>query len=279
MNNKENIKYFLMDLDNTFLKEDKTVPKENLRALAKLKNMGIKVILCSGRSNMSLDVYAEKLGLNYKNNYIIAYNGCRIYEADTKKVLYEELLDKNTAISISNIVTKLIENTLCYYNGNLYSETENFITKRYAQRSSIKLNIVEKLSDVMRGDIQKIIMIDSHEKLINAYKKVTELLGDNIPAQMFFSSHDLFEFSAKGKTKGTALIKLSQILNEPLYRFAAIGDNENDADMIQYAGIGIAVANAVESCKLNADFVTEQDCNNGGFAYGAEYVISANRGK
>lgn len=269
-----------MDLDNTFLRGDKSIPKENITALKKAKNAGINVIISSGRSNMSLDIYAKELGLDYEGNYIIAYNGCRIYEAKSKRVISEELLDSKTAIDISNIVTKIIPNTLCYCSSKLYTESITEITKRYAKNSSLILNKVLRLGDTMQEQVQKIIMIGRHEDLYNAYLKVINELGEDIPAEMYFSSNDLFEFSAKGKNKGTGLLKLAEILNEPLSAFAAIGDNQNDIEMIDYAGMGLAVANAVEGCKKAACYTTKADCDSGGFAEAVDYVLDpANRGK
>ncbi len=275
------IKYLLMDLDNTFLRGDKSIPEENIKALEMMKENGIKVIISSGRSNMSLDIYAEKLGLNYEGNYIVAYNGCRIYEAKSKKVLTEYLLDHKIAAEISDIVTKMIPNTLCYSDSKLYTENITEITKRYAYNSSLKLYRVEDLKSVMTEDVvQKIIMIGEHEKLYGAYEEVVNKLGKDINAEMFYSSVDLFEFEAKSKNKGTSLLELAEILNEPVSSFASIGDNQNDIEMIEYAGLGMAVANAVEGCKKAASYITKADCDHGGFAEACNYVInSANRGK
>ncbi|MCD7904692.1 MAG: Cof-type HAD-IIB family hydrolase [Clostridiales bacterium] len=275
------IKYLAMDLDNTFLRADKSIPEENIDALKKMKDIGIKVVLSSGRSNMSLDIYAERLGLDYEGNYIIAYNGCRIYEAESKKVLRKYLLDNKIATEISGIVTKIIPNTLCYSGSRLYTENITEITKRYAKNSSLKLNPVDDLRSVMKEDaVQKIIMIGEHEKLYGAYEAVVNKFGEDINAEMFYSSDDLFEFEAKGKNKGTALLELAEILGESPEVFASIGDNQNDIEMIEYAGLGMAVANAVEGCKRVAEYVTKADCEKGGFAEACEYVIkSANRGK
>lgn len=262
------------------MRVDKSIPEENLKALEEAKKAGIKVIISSGRSNMSLDIFAEKLGLDYDGNYIIAYNGCRIYEAKSKKVLTENLLDGKTARAVAGIVCPIVANTLCYADSRLYTENITEVTKRYAFNSSLVLNKVRDLREVMKGDIQKIIMIGEHKKLFEAYEEVVKQLGNNIKAETYFSSVDLFEFAAKGKNKGTAISELAEILGEPLSVFAAIGDNQNDIEMIETAGVGIAMENAIEECKIKADYVTSLDCDNGGFAEGLMYVIkSANRGK
>ncbi|MCD7777750.1 MAG: Cof-type HAD-IIB family hydrolase [Clostridiales bacterium] len=267
------IKYLVMDLDNTFLRADKSIPEENITALKMLKEKGIKVIISSGRSNMSLDIYAEKLGLDYEGNYIIAHNGCRIYEAKSKKVLREYLLDNDTAAKISDIVTEIVPNTLCYSNSRLYTENITEVTKRYAKNSSLVLNRVDSLKSIIEGDVQKIIMIGEHETLYGAYRQVVEKLGSEIDAEMFYSSNDLFEFEAKGKNKGTALLELAEILNEPVEVFAAVGDNQNDIEMIAYAGLGMTVANGVEGCKKAAKYITKADCENAGFAEACNYVL------
>ncbi len=277
---EETVKYMLMDLDNTFLAPDKSIPEENIEALRLAKENGMKVILASGRSNMSLDVYAKRLGLDYEGNYIIAYNGCRIYEAKSKAVISENLLDNKTACHICRIVALEAENTLLYKDSRLYTQNITDITKRYAKNSSLELNQAESLADIAaEGEIQKIIMIGEHDRLFDVYKTVCESLDQSIDAEMFFSSEDLFEFSAKGKSKGTALVELAEYLGEPMTAFAAIGDNQNDVEMIAKAGFGIAVGNAVEECKKAARYVTVRDCAGGGFAEAVLCIISANRGK
>ncbi len=276
---KEAFKYLLTDLDNTFLAPDKSIPKENTKALELAAKEGIRVILSSGRSNMSLDIYAKRLGLDYDKNYIIAYNGCRIYEAKSKRVISENLLDNKTAAGICRLVTDKAENTLCYKDSTLYTQNITDITKRYAKNSSLELNRVDSLAEIAgEGKIQKIIMIGEHGRLYNIGEAVRRALPD-INAEMFFSSEDLFEFSAKGKNKGTALIELADFLNEPVSAFAAVGDNQNDIEMIENAGFGIAVANAAAECKNAARFVTSRDCAGGGFAEAVLCIISANRGK
>lgn len=270
---KMKIKYLLADLDNTFLRRDKSIPKENMDALERAKKSGIKVIISSGRSNMSLDLYAKQLGLDYEGNYIIAYNGCLIYEAASKKVLCEELLDTETAKKISDIVTKIIPDTLCYCDSRLYTENITNVTERYAKNSSLILNHTDKLSGTMKNKVQKIIMIGRHEDLYGAYEEVIKKLGANVKAEMYYSSNDLFEFASKGKNKGTGLVRLAEILNEPLSHFAAVGDNQNDIEMIEYAGVGIAVSNAESGCKNAADYITEKSCDEGGFAEAVDYLL------
>ena len=103
-------------------------------------------------------------------------------------------------------------------------------------------------------DMIKMMMIDEPEILDHA---ITQLPLDFKEQYTIVKSAPFYlEILHKGANKGIALAKLAEHLNIKQAEVMAIGDNENDMAMLEYAGIGVAMQNAVEKTKAVADYVT-----------------------
>ena len=81
-------KIIFCDLDGTLLKDDKTLPEENAKAISYALSKGVEFVLCSGRSNMSLDVLNEQLGLVKENNYTVAFKAVQYMKMYLKRNWY-----------------------------------------------------------------------------------------------------------------------------------------------------------------------------------------------
>ena len=86
------------------------------------------------------------------------------------------------------------------------------------------------------------------------------------------SKPDFLEITDRSATKGRALQFLAEMHRIPREQVAAIGDSYNDLDMLQYAGIGVAVANARQEIKEAASIVTESNLNNGVAVFINDYL-------
>lgn len=255
-------KLIATDLDNTFLKSDKSIPEENRQAIKLLSEKGVYITLCSGRSSMSLQNFARRLSLNNKDNYFIAFNGSRIFNTFTKDVVYDRLFNKDLAKIIVEHANNHPIDCLVYYNDELYVQEINEAVKVYARISELKLNKVDSLTDFLKNDISKIILKAPNKILLDfrdEMKKLPEFKDINI----FFSDSYLLEFTHSGVDKGSGMMKLCEILDIKREEVIAIGDSYNDIPMIKEAGMGIVVNNADDEIKKYADYVTQKTNNDG----------------
>jgi hydroxymethylpyrimidine pyrophosphatase-like HAD family hydrolase len=112
-----------------------------------------------------------------------------------------------------------------------------------------------------------------HEYLRSIAAELTDITGD---MDVSYSSNRYLEFNKKGVNKGAGLLRLADLLGVDHKDTIAIGDNYNDLAMIKAAGLGVGVANTIESMKPECDVITERDCDHGAVAEVIEkYVFNA----
>ena len=107
----------------------------------------------------------------------------------------------------------------------------------------------------------KLLVIDNQDRIREMFAYFKELFGRNL--QISFSRPEYLEFTNAEATKGNALAVLGQMLDISREEIIAIGDSHNDISMIEYAGLGIAMGNAIDELKHHADYVTKGNDENG----------------
>lgn len=264
---KENKMYKIIfcDLDGTLLDDNRNVSDTNKNAIKKAIEKGCKFVICSGRSNMSIDHFNKIFDFDKIKNYAVAFNGAYIYETNTKEKLVEHLVPSNCAIKAINMCRKFDVDVMVYKNEMLYFDTPTNRTATYAKRNMVNTTTVDDLIDVASEPVSKVIIIGDNEEL----KKVeNEVMTTNIKNEMttFFSADILYEFNPIGIDKGTGLKELSKILNINIEETIAIGDNYNDLSMIKAAGLGVCCVNGENGVKNFADYITKADNNQGAVA-------------
>jgi hydroxymethylpyrimidine pyrophosphatase-like HAD family hydrolase len=111
-----------------------------------------------------------------------------------------------------------------------------------------------------------------HEYLRSIAAELTDITDD---MDVSYSSNRYLEFNKKGVNKGAGLLRLADLLGIDHKDTIAIGDNYNDLAMIKAAGLGVGVANTIESMKPECDVITERDCDHGAVAEVIEKYVFA----
>jgi len=141
-----------------------------------------------------------------------------------------------------------------YINDRLYAFQDNDKVQSYAALSGIPYTIAADPSRLPEGHHTKLIIIDEPEELDRLAPEVRELAGPDMHVTK--SKATFLEVFHKEGTKGDALRFLAAHYGIPMEQTVAIGDAWNDLEMIQAAGLGVAMANAVPALKKVADYVT-----------------------
>lgn len=260
LSRQNNYKMVVMDMDYTLLNKNKEVSPGNKEALAEAAKKGVHLVVATGRIYSSARFYTRLLGINTP---IIASNGAIIKEDATNKIMFQSIL-------LDEVALKMIR--LCKENGlycHLYSQdtvyTEKIIniSQRYSEwnqrlneEDRININVVESLEKTVeeeRGKILKAVVVDDDEEKL-AY--IREKIMETGKVSVSQSLKDNLEVMNKGINKGNAIRILSEIYGIKRDEIIAIGDNENDISMVEYAGLGIAMGNAVDILKERADYIT-----------------------
>ncbi len=263
-----NLKYKMLvsDMDYTLLNKDKMVSERNRDAVRKAIEKGVHMVVATGRIYTSARVYAKLLGVGTP---IIASNGAIIREAvfdnplDTEKTIYKDILPMEAVREMIRLSRK--HGIFCHFftEDTIYAEKLVTVSLRYTEwnqflgrEDQVKIKIVDDIEKAIIEDnvqILKSVVVDSSSEKIQLLRNSIVETGIVSVSQ---SMKDNLEVMNKGVTKGNAVRMLAEMYGIKRDEIIAIGDNENDISMIEYAGMGIAMGNAEESLKNVANHIT-----------------------
>ncbi|HNR04197.1 MAG TPA: Cof-type HAD-IIB family hydrolase [Bacillota bacterium] len=258
--NRDSLKYKMLvtDMDYTLLNKEKRVSDRNREALRRAMEKGVHMVVATGRIYTSARIYAKLLGLDTP---IIASNGALI--KDASKTIFRDILSQDTVREMLRLCHKY--GIYCHFftENTIYSEKLINVSLRYTEwnkymgeEDQVKIRIVddgEEIIEAAKSEVLKAVVFDDDDEKIQKLRD--GIMETGIVSVSQSMKHNL-EVMNKGVTKGNAVRILAQLYGINREEVIAIGDNENDISMIEYAGLGIAMGNAEECLKRAADHVT-----------------------
>jgi Cof subfamily protein (haloacid dehalogenase superfamily) len=271
-----NIKMVAIDLDGTLLDDDKNVSRENVIAIKKAINAGVKVIICTGRILPAALCYADEAGLN---DLIVACNGGYIYDFKNKKEINNEYIDKDSVKKAINIFHNegiyfhaYIDNCLVVekmeYDAREFYEHNKRISKKYAMEIKLVDNVLEYFNNG-NGTVNKFVSVWDD---IAHLSKVRNQISSINTLEITSSNESNFEIMKKGVTKGKGVMLAAKYLNINLDEVMAIGDSENDTTILDVVGFPVVMENASDIIKEKGKFITKTNTENG-VAYAIEKFV------
>lgn len=262
-----------LDLDETLLGEDLQISSRNLRAIREAVQQGVMVIIATGRMYRSSRGYALEMTPD-QDLPLISYHGALIKTAYTGRTLRHRPLDHTTAVAITRAMEERDFHLNLYIDDCLYVREENRYTRYYQTIAGIELRTVGPLADYLEETGRKptkLTVIDMDGRLDWAEHFIRDRYGVKVIA---LQSRTLFlEITDLGSTKGQALAYIAGQKGIQREEIIACGDSYNDLDMIKYAGLGVAVANARPSIRDAADLVTASNVEDGVARVIEEYIL------
>ncbi|MBF0787973.1 MULTISPECIES: Cof-type HAD-IIB family hydrolase [unclassified Streptococcus] len=265
------IKLIALDLDGTLLTTDKRISIENKMALQAARDKGVYVVLTTGRPLRAIEPFLEELGLLGQGNYSITFNGGLVQE-NTGYVLDKVGFGLEEARTIRAVTQQLELPIALLVDGTVYTlpSEQNSL---YAVLSPL-LDAV----DINDTDLPDIVYNKAVTAIDAAYldERIPQIPTELHDQFEIFKSRDiLLEWSPKGVHKANGLAKLIQYLGIDASEVMACGDEENDLSMVEWAGLGVAMANANAKLKEVAQVVLPLTNDENGIAWAIEqYVIS-----
>lgn len=257
-----------IDLDDTLLNNEGIISEKNKTAILRAENVGVRVVIVSGRSYSSTKQFIKELELP---NLTVSLNGAYIQDPLDGKLVASFPIDQR----ITQELLKDIEPFhvhINFYNGEkVYCQGKTEQALFYSQMNNIEIDYVDSLVELSkRTQAGKLLLSEDREKLKPIRDMLQKKYGDQL--NIVFSKPFFLEATDKNASKGNALLKVADIYGIKPQEVIAIGDSENDLSMIRNAGLGITVANAKEKIKKEADFVTLSN-NESGVAYAINKFI------
>lgn len=268
------IKLIAIDMDGTLLLPDHTISPAVKNAIAAARARGVNVVLTTGRPYAGVHNYLKELHMEQPGDYCITYNGALVQKAADGSTVAQTALSyddyrfwKNSLAKSVLISTPLDRTTLYTANRDIsyYTVHESFV-------ATIPLVFCEAEKMDPNTQFLKVMMIDEPAILDCAIARIPQEVKEKYT--VLKSAPYFLEILDKRVNKGTGVKSLADVLGIKPEEIMAIGDQENDIAMIEYAGVGVAMDNAIPSVKEVANFVTKSNLEDG-VAFAIEkYVLN-----
>lgn len=261
------IKMIGLDLDGTLLTTDKKLLPFTRQVLTEAIEKGILVVMATGRPYSGI---LEEIRTFPGIRYALTSNGARILDMQTGKVLTEHLLPLKSAKKALEILQKYDTLQEVYFDGQGYAEEKklDMISRyhhnphmwEYVRKSRKPVPDIPELVAKENKDMDKVqALFADMQELKEAWKELEQLEELVLVSSLAYN----IEINAVGVDKGRGLIELGRLLGIQPEEIMACGDGDNDIQMLEKAGIGVAMGNAEECVKAAADYVTESNDEEG----------------
>ncbi|MGE5391742.1 MAG: Cof-type HAD-IIB family hydrolase [Deltaproteobacteria bacterium] len=263
------IKLVAIDLDDTLLDSGLQISPECAQAIQAVRDKGILVTLATGRMHRSALPYAQQLNMDLP---LITYQGALVKSAFSSEVIYYKPLPRIPAGEIIDFFKARNLHCHAYSDDELFMEELTPEGRYYEELAGIKAVLVDDLSEtVRRNDAMKIMaIIRDQELLLALYQELTSQYHE---LHITRSKPIFLEAMALKANKGLALQVVAEHYGLQREEVLAIGDSYNDLDMIRWAGVGIAMANARPEVKDTADYITSSNDEHGVAEALRKYVL------
>lgn len=264
-------KMVVLDLDGTLLNDDKSISDKNAYILNELHMQGIHIVIATGRNYYMAKTLTEKI--KFAEPVILANNGAVVRRYDDTFIECN-YLDFSTFENIYQLGLKHNLNPVIhvdeYHEGyDLIYECENYdevylgyIKKDY-ERARHKEFMADKIHNIL-----SVCYFNDYKKLVTFKNDIEKLHGNfNIILNQNFISWSLLELLNINSCKWCALKKYINGLNINDNQVIALGDDNNDIELIKNAGIGIAMKNATDNLKNNANLISNYNNNESAVYY------------
>jgi len=264
-----------VDVDETLLNDAGQLPVRNRDALARAREAGTRVVIATARAPRGARPVAAALGLDEPDpagavNPLITFNGALtwcftkrgpIEHFRLPRALAKRLIDAARAAEPSCAVS--FEAADKWY-------TDRDVTQGSGEPGLSGPDYVGPLSSFLHIQPTKIVFHAPFESLKRVWAQLRDSFVKQGLCQASFSDYTALQVVAPGVSKGAALARLCRRLSVDPQRVMAIGDAPNDSEMLRFAGLGVAVANAWDEVKQLADAVTQADNNDAAVAEAVE---------
>lgn len=269
------VRLIASDLDGTLMAPDHiTVTERTYNALKAAHDRGIKIAIATGRTLGFVESVIEQIPFT---DYVIYSNGASVYDRAAKRDIYKNHISPEATAELLTELDKLPIYYNVYVEGKIYvqkNKIANYVNDSLPQEFLDQFIACcaqcDRLSDELAGRRAEIIAMynvpaELKEKLVTVFKAHSLHITSSIK--------DEFEVTAPNVNKGTALKGLCEAAGISEQDAMCFGDALNDYEMLEAAGLAVAMGNACDKCKGIADFVTHTNADDGVAAAIEKFVL------
>lgn len=278
-------KLVTVDLDGTLLNSYGEVTENTKEKIKKIQEKGVEIMIASGRPIDSIKTIAEEIN---SKKYFIAGNGAIIYDIQKEKIIYEKYIPRQKIIEIAkiceennisyniytekNIITQDLKyNVLYYYKENLKKDANKITSiikvdsileyvKNEPNIKCLKITVCDENQTIFKSIVRRLRAIENIDVMDVSHmsRKVFKQGTEDIEIGYFYT-----EISSTQVNKWQAIKYLLPILQIKPEEVIGIGDNINDKEMIENAGLGVCMGQSTPVIKEISDEITDSNTEEG----------------
>lgn len=257
-----NQKILVLDIDGTLTNSDKIITPKTKKSLMMMQEKGHIIILASGRPSPGMMKYAKELELEKYGGYLLSFNGARIINCHTGDIIYQQMLPRFILPKIYHFAEENGCGLITYCGDYVVSGTgiDEYIELE-ARINGMPVREVDDFLHFINFDVNKCLMTAPPEKA----EKLTAILQEKFEGilSIYRSEPFFIEIMPKNIDKASSLKRMLETVGLKKENVVCCGDGYNDVTMVEYAGIGVAMANAREEVKAVADYITKSNDEDG----------------
>lgn len=290
-------KIVAIDLDGTLLNSFGEITPKTKEVLKMAINRGVQVVLASGRPISAIENIANEIG---SKEYLISGNGALVYDIQKSEVVYDKFLAKDQVLKIvdiceensiycnvyteTEVIAKSLNYNVLFYhkenakkvegkrtNINIVSNMRKYIEELSDESRFLKMTVCDPSRMIFNGIIRKLRNIDTIDVLDVSHmsRKTIKDGTDNVQIEYYYT-----EITNKNVNKWSAIEYLLELQNISSEEVMAIGDNVNDKEMIENAGLGVVMGNSSPQMKEIADVVVSDNNSDGIVEAIEKYILN-----
>ncbi|MCY7303223.1 MAG: Cof-type HAD-IIB family hydrolase [Thermoleophilia bacterium] len=244
------VQAFACDFDRTLVGRDGLLRPRTRAAIARSQAAGIPVIVATGRMFRSVRPFLAEAGIDEP---VVCYQGAAVVDPASGTFLLHEPLSLEAAREVIALLTKLGHPPNCYVNDQLYVDRHTEYSRRYAEFQHLP---VEEVGDLVAWLVEaptKLVAVADPQEIPALRAAVAERFAGRM--YLTTSLPHLLEMGNPAASKGSGIAFVAERLGVSLDRIVAFGDGENDLELIDEVGFGIAVEDANPLLLARADWV------------------------
>lgn len=246
------------DIDGTLLTSDHELTPRTEKALKAALDRGVRIVFATGKTRAATRELTDHLGFKMPGVYV---QGLVIYD-ENDSVIHQQLLDETILREVLDYAKTTDYELMAYSGMSIFAQQNGPYTHRMVRYHEPMPTVLASMHDLIGATpINKIQFFDTAERIAEVKKVIEPMLHER--AVMTMPSFEILEVLPLGASKGAGLKQLLDILHIDSANVMAVGDGENDIEMLEMAGFGVAMGNAMPKLKAVADYITASNEEDG----------------
>ena len=256
------------DLDGTLRAEQQPFTPRIRAAVRHAQERGVRVVMATGRMFRTAAPFARDLGLS---SPVICDHGATIRDCQSGEVLLQQPVPLDLARQVIGWAPADVTVLACL-NEEFYAPRASEDATRFVGSYHDHFHVVPDLAQSLGGEPQKIVFVNAEPVTTRLLAELTRAFGDHLQVVQSFPRY--VELTHREVSKGHVVAWLARRWGIGREQVIAIGDQGNDISMIEWAGLGVAMGNAVASVKAIADYIAPNAAEDGAAAVIEKFVLA-----